>query len=365
MQRMALLLLLFFILSNFSLADGHIVIKVAILDSAIPGMASPEEMMKILDGYVWEGDNKTYEFRAEWITDFEISTGKLNEFDVLIIPGIAKGYTHFLGESSLSKWKNEIKKFIYSGGGYFGTCGGANMAAMGLLSPEERGWKQWTAWEWFMNKAALKIAPVKAYQDMADPIACSIIWKNPFRLGQSAYIWYNFSADGAGVCQNCRVNRQHPVFNEYEKEERLIRWTGGPALIPVGNVSILVWYPDENVSGVKGNESTSIHAWKFKFDLANMDFWDMEEELIETHLASKPAAIACSYGKGRVIIFGNHPEYSVWKDGRIYEIEGKNFRFLGLFHWRDRQMLPPSYNWWIVRRSVAWVAGIDELPPIE
>jgi len=69
-----------------------------------------------------------------------------------------------------------------------------------------------------------------------------------------------------------------------------------------------------------------------------------------------------------VVIFGNHPEHHVWKGGRIFEGDtGSNRMFSkGLFHWKDRQMLPDSYNWWIVRRSAAWAAGVPagELPPI-
>ncbi|MCD6330840.1 MAG: hypothetical protein J7L80_01395, partial [Thermoplasmata archaeon] len=62
-------------------------------------------------------------------------------------------------------------------------------------------------------------------------------------------------------------------------------------------------------------------------------------------------------------------EHPVWKGGEIYEVDNKfNHLFgFGLFRWRDRKFLPSNYNWWIVRRCVAWVAGINEkeLPPIE
>ncbi|NIA10241.1 MAG: hypothetical protein GWP10_11085, partial [Nitrospiraceae bacterium] len=205
---------------------------------------------------------------------------------------------------------------------------------------------------------------------MGDPVACSLAG-NPARIGQSAYVWYNLSIDGSGVCQHCRVNTSHPIFKGYGHDTRIIRWVGGPALIPDGNnVAVLAWYPDENISGPHGNESTSIHAWKYKFNPSEpLDSWDMENDIIETHLAGRPAAVSCDYGNGRVVIFGNHPEHSVWAGGKIIEDDTDNNHIFskGLFQWEDKQRLPDSYNWWIVRRSAAWAAGVpdDELPPID
>lgn len=361
MKRIMVILLIFLLFENVSSNQNkEHTINVALLDALIPSFTSPENMEKALEGYSWQGKNATYRIKVTWINDMDICVGRLKEFDVLIIPGIGKEFWRFFDNRLLSVWKNEIRKFVYNGGGYFGTCGGANLASMGLVSASKRGWKHETMWEFFMNKSALGIAPVKAYQDMADPFACTLIWKNPSRLGQSAYIWYNLSIEGTGVCQNCKINRQHPIFHGYDGDRRIIRWVGGPALIPEGNVTIVAWYPEENLSK---NESTRIHAWRFVGE--PFDFWDMEEEIIETHLASKPAAISCYYGKGRVIIFGNHPEHPVWRGGRIFERDtNKDRLFKGFFQWRDVQPLPPLYNAWIVRRCVAWVAKV-ELPPIE
>ena len=343
------------------------IIKIAILDSLIPSFTSPPEMEEILNGYSWSCQNASYEFKTTFVTDLQISAGALRGYDLLIIPGIGKEFRRPI-DSGLSQWKNEVRDFVAGGGGYFGTCGGANIASQGLLDAPERGWKHETAWEWFMNRSAIGIVPVVSYQDIGDPIACSFAG-NPARIGQSAYIWYNLSIEGSGVCQHCRVNTSHPIFHGYGKDTRIIRWVGGPALIPEENVTVLAWYPRENISGPNGNESTKLHVWAYNVNPAEpFDLWDMKSKLIETHLAGKPAAVACNYGKGKVVIFGNHPEHHVWKGGRIFEEDtGSNRMFSkGLFHWKDRQPLPDSYNWWIVRRSAAWAAGVPagELPPI-
>lgn len=349
---------------------SHITIKIALLDSFIPSFTSPAEMYEILNGYSWETNEVRYEFRVKWVKDFQIANGILRKenFSILLIPGIGKEFWRILDDEKLSRWKNEIRNFVANGGGYFGSCGGANIASLGLLSPQKRGWESWTVWEWFMNKSVLGIAPVKSYQDMADPIASSIIWKNPSRVGMSAYVWYNLSINGTGICQKCKINTSHPIFQGYKRGERIIRWVAGPALLPVSkNVTVLAEYPDENISGPNGNKSTCIHAWKYKPN--PFDFWQMEDEIIETHIAEKPCAISCRYGNGRVVIFGNHPEHPVWKRGEIFERDThkNHLLFKGLFQWKNREYLPTSYNWWIVRRSIAWCAKIpdNELPPIE
>jgi len=130
-------------------------------------------------------NSTSYEFKTQWLTDSQVAGGALREnFDVLVIPGIGKEFRRPMDD----KWKKEIRNFVANGGGYFGTCGGANLASLGLINAKQRGWEKETVWEYFMNKSAIGIAPVKAYQDMGDPIACSIIYKNPSRIGQSAYI---------------------------------------------------------------------------------------------------------------------------------------------------------------------------------
>lgn len=123
------------------------------------------------------------------------------------------------------------------------------------------------------------------------------------------------------------------------------------------------------MSGPSGNASTSLHVWRYTPGPGQpLDWWDMEEQVFETHLAGRPAAVACRYGDGRVAIYGNHPEHPVWRGGRIVERDTGRDRMLvgGLFGWTARRELPEDYNWWVVRRSVAWTAGlgVDELPPV-
>jgi len=222
------------------ISENLTIIKIAILDSVIPSFSSPTEMKEILNRYSWTSKSIPYEFETEFITDIQISIGMLKGYDLLLIPGIGKEFRRPINSDLLSQWKNEVRSFVSSGGGYLGTCGGANMASQGLLNASERGWEKDTAWEWFMNRSAIGIAPVRSYQDMGDPMACSLIENNPARIGQSAYVWYNLSIESSGVCQHCMVNGEHPIFHGYEYDTRIIRWVGGPALILENrNVTVL------------------------------------------------------------------------------------------------------------------------------
>jgi hypothetical protein len=353
------------------------VVRVAILDAVIPSFISPEHIIDAIDGYSWEVEEKSYIFKVNWITDGQIRRGKLNRnnYDVLIIPGIGKEFKHIF-DGKIARWKNQIRQFIENGGGYVGMCGGANMAVSSHVPFNQRGWKTPTFWEWFMNKSCLGIVEAKSYQDMGDPFAATFLWKNPARLGISAFIWYNFTNEGVGVSTNLTINTTHPIFNGYEKSYRLMRWNSGPALIPFSeNVSVLAWYPETNISGPNGSPNTSIHSWKYVGPLSghflkqrSLDFWD-KDVILETHLAGKPAAIADNYGDGRVVVYGPHPEHEVLFDEQIIESEDTNNNHLFL---KDRLYKKEytnenlSYNWWVVRRSVAWSANVpdDSLPPI-
>lgn len=82
------------------------------------------------------------------------------------------------------------------------------------------------------------------------------------------------------------------------------------------------------------------------------------------------AAIATTYGKGRVALFGPHPEERTVLGGHVEEFLGRSkytlFREDYLYRWVDGEEVDWSYNWWMLRRAVAWAAGVpdSELPPI-
>lgn len=74
----------------------------------------------------------SYGIDADKISPEEIAEGKLNIFNVLVVPGgRSTGQAEALGESGCSA----IEKFVRGGGGYVGICAGAYLASEGYNEP--------------------------------------------------------------------------------------------------------------------------------------------------------------------------------------------------------------------------------------
>jgi hypothetical protein len=151
------------------------------------------------------------------------------------------------------------------------------------------------------------------------------------------------------------------------------------------------------------NESTRIYAWKYTGgfqgilkafiknsknnyvsgtigNLANvypfLGDWECTDKIIQTDFSNRPAMTAEVYpneNKARIILTGPHPEYNVWWGGHIQEAEDteNNNLWDGLHRWYNvtpnSEDLEWKYNYWINRRSVAWVSQLvpdNDLPPV-
>jgi len=339
-------------------------IKVAFLPGAIPRYNPIRTFRCIFQR--WNDTNPPYKFVLKEITDKEIINGYLSvdNFDILIFPGIGRGYPHIFDEPFPVPWKDNIRKFVSDGGGYLGICGGAVVAGYGLVNRAD------TIWEKVADESTLKIANVKVYQDISLPM-----WGD--KVGQSAYMWY-----GSGIPAKVEVNREHPIFSVCPKKLWTIRHMGGPAFVEMENkeVSILATYQEEL------SDIAPIHVWKwgpflreeeipeenlFDFlkrkgleDIIDLKDWEKQKEMIRTNVRGKAAAVANEYGQGRVVIFGPHPEYPSWEGGYLEEAEDTPHNRMGeLFRWRSNKWVS---NEWIILRSAAWAVGIpdEELPSI-
>ena len=74
-----------------------------------------------------------------------------------------------------------------------------------------------------------------------------------------------------------------------------------------------------------------------------------------------------TYGKGRIVISGPHPEDPIWDNGTLIDKNDTDNNNLwdGLIKWQGRKNIG-DHNKWFLRREVAWAAGLDEhqLPPL-
>ena len=397
------------------------IIRVAILADEPIGWGSGKHYFPIiLNDYIWQIKNKSYKFTTKYIFDKDIVHGKLNtkNFDVLLVPGggVGDGESIMKGLIFLPrvrKWKNNISKFIKDGGGYVGICGGA--ALITDLKTENK--KPHTILERLYNKSSIGVSCVSSYYNsLAFPIFYPFQKNHPEKIGAIAYV-FSFapgetvkgdSIITGGIPLDFQILKNHPIFSDLKNDNERIRWWGGPALIlpekPDRDVKILAKYPAQDFTE---NESIRINAWKyiggihglflgliraFRFikkenerlcNLFTYAFyfagnWRRSDKSIRLYFSNKPCITAEIYpneNKGRILLCGAHPEYMIWWGGHIEEVDDGDFNCIakGFHQWKKIDNLSEktrdelSYNWWIVRRIVAWAAKVPDnhLPPIE
>ncbi|HWR63554.1 MAG TPA: hypothetical protein VN365_04030 [Candidatus Thermoplasmatota archaeon] len=397
------------------------VIRVAILAEELLGWGSGKRMFpEILQKYSWTTQGRSYIVTTQYIFDNDIVHGRLTtkEFDVLLVPGggvgdgqaITKGF-HFL--KKVRKWKKNIAAFIQDGGGYIGICGGT--ALITDLKTTEK--KPRTFFERQYNKSALGVTCVSSYyKSLAFPLFYPFQKNHPEDIGATAYVFSfapGITVDGTrihtgGAPIDFQIQKDHPIFSDVKQDTERIRWWGGPALIvpehPNREVHILAKYPAQDISDMK---NLQIHAWRYvggihglfsaflraaqyikkqNDTLKNLFLytyylagnWELTDKSIKLDYSDKPCITAEIYPnekKGRILLCASHPEYMVWRDGRITERKSEDFLCLGtgLYQWKDISSLSKdasdelTHTWWMVRRFVAWAAKVpdSDLPPIE
>jgi len=398
------------------------IIKVAILAEEPIGWGSGKHYFPlILDGYCWKGGDFSYIINTEYILDKEIINGKLNtsDFDVLLIPGggvgdsesIMKGFT-FL--RSVKKWKKNILEFVKNGGGIVGICGGTALIT-DLITGDNT--PPTTIIERLYNKSSLDISIVKSYyKSLAMPLFYPFQKKYPEKIGATSYIFSftpGVTIDGkhifsGGIPIDFLVSKNNPIFSDFNKDTVLIRWWGGPALIlpedEKRDIKILARYPIKEISD---NKNTRIFAWRYVGGIHGLIFgflkafkfikdenaslkdlflytyyfagnWKSTRKLIDLNFSNKPCITTEVYpneNKGRILLCTAHPEYMIWHDGHIEEIDDSGFNCIanGFHQWKDIKKLSSkgldelTHTWWMVRRFIAWAAKVpdDQFPPIE
>ena len=333
--RIVVISLIFLLLPTFSYSqEGSIEIKVAIYDSVV--RIYTEEVEKALY-YSWEENGTKYEIVPVVIGREEvIGKGKnslTNEnFDVFIVPGSARPYF----DAYDFKWRLNVKKFVENGGGYIGICGGANLASMGFqekLSPNS-----------IINASILKIANV---------------YVNDQQMQEWQYLWKSNWQHGLPPINVYLPKTKNPIFKGFYGTYRNIRYGGGPGMYPAnskdkkcGEVIPIAIYAEEPM------EVAPIHFWKWR------NGWEIAAN-VTTDIKGEYAAIATTYGKGRIVLFSPHPEKKTFFGGHVEEFPVRPnagpFTWF-IYNWSGGIPSEESYNWWILRRAVAWVAHAP-IPP--
>ena len=397
------------------------VIRVGILAEEPLGWGSGKHFFPaILDGYSWTSGKTSYRFSTRYLFDTDILKGELavSKYDVLVVPGggvgdgeaIVKG---FHSSWKARRWKKRIVTFIKDGGGYVGICGGAALLT-GLSTGDNR--TPTTFMERQYHKSSLGISCVTSYYNhLALPIFYLFQKNHPEHVGATGYL-FSFAPgetiDGkriyaAGAPIDFHILRDHPIFSDVPEEAERIRWWGGPALVIPGDpdreVTVLARYPKKELSE---DPSTRIRAWRYTGGFRGLlkaffkasrlvkevndrlkhvflyayflaGDWECTDKVIDLDYSNKPCITAEVYpneNNGRILLCAAHPEYMVWRDGHIEEVEASGFHCLatGLHRWENIASLSTTVEdeltatWWMVRRFVAWAAKVPDkhLPPI-
>ncbi len=365
-----------------------------------------------LTDYQWISGNTTYIFNVTSIDDDDVLDGRLtvDNFDVLVVPGGSIGdgeaFVRCFPTFQNFLWKRNMANFIRNGGGYYSVCGGTALITDLDLDRPPRSFA-----EYAYEESGLGVTWVKShYETIAFPFLCHFGGLPPEYVGVSAYVMFsgwNSSDHGihryGGVCFDCPIMKDNPIFDDYLENTRRIRWVGGPSLTipanPDREVKILASYPALEMSE---NTSTQIHAWKYVGGIrgigraivesvknnrisrfqnafgaiyAYLGDWEMTDAIIHTDFANQPSMTSEIYPnehQARVIMTGLHPEYNTWWGGSITEANDTNFNNLwdALHRWvnvtQNNETFENEFNYWINRRCVSWAAKIpdNDLPPV-
>ena len=319
--------------------EKTVYINVTVYPSIVPAIKVLEYSLR----YEWVADGIHYRFNVTEINMLEaMGMGRkplnTDNYDVLVIGASARQYFHGM----YGKWKENVRRFIANGGGYVGICGGANEASLGIGKPS-------SPFDRVINAGVLAIANVYVDDDQQEE------WQ---------YLYKSAGLEG-GVPIECNLT-SHPIVGVSPDNPRTIRYEGGPGMYEgnatdplMGDIIPLAIYREEI------SDKAPIHFWK----RVNGE-WVIDRP-VKTDLKGKYAAIATTYGNGRVVLFGPHPEERTVLGGHVEEFLGRNkytlYREDYLYRWVNGTPQNWSYNWWILRRSVAWAAGMDDkhLPPID
>jgi len=301
-------------------------VRVAVYDSVLKNIS--REAKDAVE-YSWEDNGTKYEIVTSVINKSDLVRKHVlteGNFDVLLMPGSGRPYF----DAYDLRWRKEVKKFVEDGGGYVGICGGANLASMGFnekLSINN-----------VLGMSTLGIANVYVNDQQGEE--WQYLWKSNWKYGLPPI---NVYIPDSG----------NPITGNFYDSYRNIRYGGGPGMYPAGvkndkcgDIVPLAIYAEEPM------EAAPIHRWKW-----DGGGWKIAAN-ITTDIKGEYAAIATTYGNGRVVLFGPHPEKKTFFGGRIEEFPvRKNTRFTWfIYNWSDGISSNRDYNWWMLQRSVAWTA---------
>lgn len=206
------------------------------------------------------------------LTDEDIREGRLDDFELLIVPGgpdAGESYYQGLGERGF----DNIRNFVRGGGRYLGSCAGSYLPLTGDTgTPENRMWLNlvpaldksgldyWRTGAGFVRVSFRGGGPLTFGLDYGNGTTLDVIyWEGPVfsKLGEGVEVFARF--------ESFIASGDRPPFWDLG--------SSGPAAELPG------WY-------------NALDAGRF-----------------EAHMSSQPAALRAKVGKGKAVLYSFHPEF--------------------------------------------------------
>jgi len=248
-----------------------------------------------LDSYgeFWSEGNK-YKFQA-YIVGFSDVTGSgLNDKDVFVAPGgNFYWYDQWINFLQASTFRTKIKDFVDDGGGYVGTCGGASIATKGKSEPSGGGGTTdpydgapvWLKSTYFFNM-------VNVWSNNA--------WKEEQQYDRDPY---NTWRGGIPLNSEIKNNNDALTILGVKDVTRNIRYWGGPAFFgDESHFTPLAEYDQEPES-------------KYPIHWFGGSVVDTDLKVDDGY-----SIINSTYGDGRLVLFGPHPELRSFYHGTANDI---------------------------------------------
>lgn len=221
----------------------------------------------LLEVLAWGG------FSYRFVDDNDIRSGKLENFDVMLVPGspdAGECYYAGLGE----KGYDRIRSFIADKGHYLGICGGAYLPLTSYNT---------------MNRYWLNIVEATDTEDLD-------YWRT-----------------GSGFIRFRIEDASHPIFSAIalgvSSTMNLVYWEGPSITIKGGNVKSLARFERLLASGSDPlKPHWSMQDNKIAEDAVRCWYNPLSAETFEHTLAQKSAFVEASFHGHKILLYSPHPE---------------------------------------------------------
>ncbi len=301
-----------------TIEDDLVTIEVAVYDVIIedPGV----DTLLMLDGFQWSVGGKTYRFNLTTIYFWNVISGDLTKenYDALVISGTPLDFFHAV----IPMWREEIKKFVCNGGGYIGICAAAAIATHGPFPGEP----------------------------FVKPLAIANLYSDLDSRDEGQY-YFQHSRDGIGKGIPVIINiSQNPIFTG---GNRSIRYWSGPGMYDADDTDMQdPRYGDIVVVATYAEEPSDVAPIHRQLIFGG--------KRVKTSLKGKYAVIATTYDRGRIVLFGPHPEINTWVNvtGNPEENIEEGWNGWKWYEWIGGDETSRNYNLWMVKKSLQWASRV-------